>query len=270
MTRWGTVTGCALALLLAPSWAPKAEEKAEKLGRAVDFQMKMDGAAKASQERVSALDDETTSLLSDYRRSVAEAESYTTYARQLELQVRSQDEEMAAIERQLGEVDTTAREVGPLMDRMLSTLDRFVSLDVPFLVAERRDRVERLKQMMGRADVTISEKYRRIIEAYQVELDYGRTVEAYEAELSAGEAGKAARTVQFLRVGRIALLYQTLDGQETGFWDATAKRWTVDPSYGASFKEGIAVAKKTRAPELLVIPVPAATAASTPLKESQS
>jgi hypothetical protein len=108
--------------------------------------------------------------------------------------------------------------------------------------------------MMDRADVTISEKFRRIVEAYQVEMDYGRTIEAYEAKLG---DGADARTVQFLRVGRAALLYQTLDGRETGYWDASAKSWVVDDSYGHSFKEGLAVARKTRAPEMLILPVPA-------------
>jgi len=113
--------------------------------------------------------------------------------------------------------------------------------------------VQGLKDMMGRADVTISEKYRRILEAYQVELDYGRTVEAYEGEL-AGEGDP--RTVQFLRVGRVTLLYQTLDGRETGYWDAERKGWVVASEYGASFQEGIAVARKSRAPEMLMLPVP--------------
>jgi hypothetical protein len=108
--------------------------------------------------------------------------------------------------------------------------------------------------MMNRADVTISEKFRRIIEAYQVEMDYGRTIEAYEGKL--GEAADA-RTVQFLRVGRVGLLYQTLDGKETGYWDARQKTWVVDNNYGHSFVEGIAVARKTRAPEMLILPVPA-------------
>lgn len=249
--RWTIAVSCAVGLFPVLVQA----QSTVGLDRVVEDQMKVDEASRASQERVSELDDETNALLSEYRRALADAESFTTYAGQLELQVRSQNEEMAAIERQLAEVETTSREVGPLMDRMLETLDRFVALDIPFLLDERRDRVERLKEMMGRADVTISEKYRRIIEAYQVEMDYGRTVEAYEAKL---DAGPDARTVQFLRIGRVGLLYQTLDGSETGYWDVSSKRWVVDDSYEGSFKEGIAVARKTRAPELLIVPVPAA------------
>jgi hypothetical protein len=140
------------------------------------------------------------------------------------------------------------------MQRMLETLEQFVALDVPFLPEERARRVAMLQDMMTRADVTISEKYRRILEAYRVEMDYGRTIEAYEGQLGEGDD---ARTVQFLRVGRVTLLYQTLDGAETGYWDVEKKGWVVDPAYQHGFKEGIAVAKKTRAPEMLIVPVPA-------------
>jgi hypothetical protein len=86
-------------------------------------------------------------------------------------------------------------------------------------------------------------------------MDYGRTIEAYEGELPS--EGSDPRTVQFLRVGRVTLLYQTLDGHETGYWDVDQKRWVVDDQYAHSFEEGVAVAKKARAPEMLVVPVPA-------------
>ena len=129
-----------------------------------------------------------------------------------------------------------------------------MQLDVPFLVEERAKRVATLQEMMGRADVTFSEKYRRILEAYQVEMEYGRTIETYEGWLGSGDD---ARTVNFLRVGRVSLLYQTLDGKETGDWDAEKKGWVVDEHYAHGFKEGVAVARKTRAPELLIVPVPA-------------
>ena len=137
---------------------------------------------------------------------------------------------------------------------MLDTLEQFVDLDVPFLLEERKQRVAMLEAMMPRADVTLSEKYRRILEAYQIELDYGRTLEAYEADLGEGEG---ARTVRFLRVGRVALLYQTMDGEETGYWDAESRSWLVDDDYRHAFQEGVTVAKKLRAPEMLRVPLPA-------------
>jgi hypothetical protein len=248
----GPLLACALALF-------PIRVAAQALDRAVKEQMGADEEARASQAKIDQLDDQTQKMLGEYRRALADAESYETYAKQLTAQVSSQNEELADIERQLGEVDTTSREVLPLMLRMLDTLEQFVALDLPFLPEERANRIALMKQMMNRADVTISEKYRRILEAYQVELDYGRTLEAYEGKLGAGDT---ARTVQFLRVGRVALLYQTLDGKETGYWDAEKKTWVGDDSYRHTFKDGIAVAKKQRAPEMLLVPVPAPKEAS--------
>jgi hypothetical protein len=239
------------ALALTPGWAGA---EGEKLGGAVREQLATDKDSRASQQRIDAIDDETLKMLSEYRRALADAESYAIYARQLEAQVEAQNQEMASIEQQLGEIETTSREVLPLMQRMLATLARFVDLDTPFLLEERRKRIATLEATMARADVTLSEKYRRIVEAYQVEMDYGRTLEAYEAKLGDGDD---ARTVQFLRVGRVALLYQTLDARETGYWDADKKNWVIDDDYQHGFKEGIAVARKLRAPEMLVVPIPA-------------
>jgi hypothetical protein len=243
-------------LAIGLSCAPLAAgAQAEKLERALEEQREIDQAARASQGKVGDLDDETQKLLAEYRRALTDAESYTTYAKQLEVQVQSQQEELAEMDRQLAEIETTSREVLPLMQNMLDTLEQFVALDVPFLLEERSKRVGTLKQMMNRADVAISEKYRRIVEAYQVEMDYGRTIEAYEGEL-ASEGGDP-RTVQFLRIGRVTLLYQTLDGRETGYWDAERKAFVMDSDYGHGFEEGVGVAKKARAPEMLIVPVPA-------------
>jgi septal ring factor EnvC (AmiA/AmiB activator) len=189
-----------------------------------------------------------------YARAVAEAESFQRFNLQLEEQVRSQEEEIASIERQLVEIDTTNREVQPLMQQMVDTLARFVELDVPFLFEERTARVRNLQNIMGRADVSTSEKYRLILDAYQTELDYGQTIQAYEGRLG---TGADARTVEFARLGRVSLMYRTLDGAETGYWDANQKTWVVDPSYHDAVEEALRVAKEDGAPELLTVPVPA-------------
>jgi hypothetical protein len=140
------------------------------------------------------------------------------------------------------------------MERMVATLEQFVQADIPIFLEERINRVQQLQAMMDRADVAISEKYRRILEAYQIELEYGRTLAAYEGTLG---TGANARTVQFVQLGRISLMYQTLDGAETGYWDAQAKNWVVDDEYAEDVAEALSVARDEGAPELLYVPIPA-------------
>jgi hypothetical protein len=185
---------------------------------------------------------------------MADADSLERYNKQLDSQVKSQETEMASIERQLTDIETTNREVQPLMQQMVDTLDQFVKLDVPFLLDERTARVQNLKDMMGRADVTISEKYRRILEAYQIELEYGRTLDAYSGRLG---TGADARTVEFVRLGRVSLMYRTLDGAEVGYWDADQKKWVPDASYRDDIQQALRVARGQGAKELLTVPVPA-------------
>jgi hypothetical protein len=204
-----------------------------------------------SQKRVDKLADEKQGMADDYRNTLRESDSLKLYIEQLRSQLKSQQDEMDSIRGEQRSIAQTNVEILPLMQDMLGTLGQFVELDVPFLLDERRDRVRKLNDMMPRADVTVSEKFRRIVEAYQVEIDYGRTIESYTGNLN-------GKDVNFLRVGRVALLYQTPDGKETGYWDRDKKGWTVDDSYGDGVREGIKVAKKQTSPDLLTVPVQAA------------
>ena len=243
-----------LLALAATFFGSNAAASPEQLRAIVGEEVRAQGDAAAAQQRIDRLDDETQKMVTEYRQLVAETESMRTYNEQLGAQVPEQAKEIESLERQLQEIETTQREVLPMIQQMLATLERFVSLDVPFLAEERRRRIANLKDMMERADVTVSEKYRRVVEAYQIEMEYGRTLEAYEARL---EDKPDARTVEFLRVGRVALLYQTLDRKETGYWDTRKRQWVVDNGYGRAFAKDIEVARKLRAPDLLVVPVSA-------------
>lgn len=241
----------ALAATAFAAQAPAAPQP-EKVSAVVAEQAKTEQAAAASQKRINQLDDETTKLVGLYRQVTAETDSIRAYNQQLVQQVKSQLDEMDSMQKQLAEIERTSREVLPMMQRMVDTFEQFVKLDLPFLPDERANRVAVLRDMMTRADVTISEKYRRITEAYSVEMEYGRTIEAYEGKLGQGDQ---AKTVEFLRVGRIALLYQTLDGKETGYWDVDKKNWVVDNDYGDAVQAGLRVAKKQGAPDLMIVPV---------------
>lgn len=247
--------GVWLTLLVPVAWlaAPSAPAQPPMLVAVVEEQSAADQDAKNVQKRIDQVDDETAKLLSEYRQYMSETESFNAYSGQLSTQINSQVDEIARTNQELSEIETTSREVLPMMQNMLDTLVRFVDLDVPFLVAERSKRVKGLQEMMTRADVSVSEKYRRIVEAYVVEMEYGRTIEAYEDKLGGGDD----RTVQLLRIGRVSLLYQTMDMKETGYWDADQKAWVVDNDYSHAFKEGVHVAKKMGAPDILIAPIQA-------------
>jgi hypothetical protein len=234
------------AFLAAPAGA--------QLSEALQAQAQVDQAAAAAQNELNGIREDTQDAAGRYAQAMADADSLERFNEQIAEQVRSQEEEIASIERQLTEIDTTNREVQPLMEQMVATLEQFVKLDVPFLLEERTARVQSLKDMMARADVTISEKYRRILEAYQIELEYGRTLSAYEGRLG---TGADARTVEFVQLGRVSLMYRTLDGSETGYWDAIQKDWVIDGSYKDAVEEALRVARKDGAPDLLTVPVPA-------------
>jgi hypothetical protein len=131
---------------------------------------------------------------------------------------------------------------------------------MPFVLGERKERIDRLRDNMDRADVTISEKYRQIMDAYQIEANFGRDVEAYTGPLQLGDGPE--RQVDFLRVGRMLLAYQTADGSETGFWNKISREWeTLDDEYRRSINDGLRIARKQAAPQMLKLPIPAAEGA---------
>ena len=244
--RWGVAL--AAVLLLASATAP-----AQTLAQAVEARTSGNAEDLQSQRRIDALSEETDKMLAEYRTRLKQIDALRIYNSQMEQLIASQDEEMASLRRQIDDVEVVGRGVTPLMLKMIDALDAFVSLDVPFLAEERARRVAHLRDLMKRADVTNAEKYRRILEAYQIENDYGRTIEAYRGTLADG------RTVDFLRVGRISLIYQTLDADEAAVWDQAARQWVaLDSSYRTAIKQGLRIARKQAAPDMIRLPLPAA------------
>lgn len=222
------------------------------VNRAIDVQVQAERSAQSTQRQVNQLDDETQQIVADYRATLLEIDSLKSYVAQLERQVAAQNDEIASIEEQLTQIESTNRGVLPLMEDMVSTLEQFVKLDVPFLPSERSDRVDELQTMMARADVSTAEKYRRILEAYQIEMEFGRNIEAYQ-----GELGDTGREVDFLRVGRLALMYQTPNGEEFGYWNNEQRQWVVDESLEDFVTDGLRIARKQAPPNLMLMPIQA-------------
>ena len=186
-----------------------------------------------------------------YARALAEAEITARYNMQIEQQLRSQEEEIAALEQASAGLDATAVDVQAMLQRMYDELVQFVEADVPFFKEERDTRMQRLAELMQNVEASASEKFRRLIEAYQIEMEYGRTMSAYRQTLDDG------REAEMVRLGRVSLMYRVVEGGETGYWDNEQKRFVPDPDSSAAINEALSIAKEERAPDLIIVPVPA-------------
>lgn len=225
---------------------------AQVLDRSIQLEERIARDAAQAQSQINQIAGQTDSMVSEYRLVLGEIESIRIYNDLLQRTVDSQVREITNINDQLERLEETNRNVVPLMIEMAETLPRLVEADVPFRVEERMNRAQTLIDALDRSDVTTSEKFRRILEAYQSEIELGRTTEGYRGQLPTGQR------VDFLRIGRTLLFYQSLDGSETGWWNPNTREFErLSDRYRLPVSDGLAIAQNQVAPDLVRLPVPA-------------
>ncbi len=210
--------------------------------------------AQQSQERINSTVEGTRSLEDQYRAINKEIDGLKVYNRLMAAQTSGQEAVLEDISLSMDQIDVINRQIFPLMERMIDGLEQSVNLDVPFLMEERTNRVNDLKDIMERSDVSVAEKFRKVMEAYQIENEYGTSSETYTQTLT---LEGVTRSYNILRVGRIGLYFQSDDSKITGRWDNSQRQWVMDDSARSEIRKGIRIAKQLIAPELIVIPVAA-------------
>ena len=231
---------------------------AQTLSQILGTQTERTLIAQESQVRVDKVVTQTRSMEDQYRATLKEIDGLLIYNKLLELQIENQERVKVDLEQSIANVAIVNRQIVPVMTRMIDSLDQFIVLDVPFLNKERTDRVNGLKELMSRQDVTVAEKFRKVTEAYQIENDYGRTIETYKDTL---EVDGAFLELDFLRIGRIALMYQSVDGKRSGVWNQDTQSWDDASDQRNQIKLGLSIAKKQVAPDLVILPVDSPEAA---------
>lgn len=213
-------------------------------------------AAKQSQTKIDRLAEEARDLLTDYKTVMKQVDGLKVYNARLQRQITNQERRIADIDQSIDEVTIIQRQMMPLVIRMIDGLEQFVELDVPFNLGERRARIEFLRDNVDRSDITVAEKFRQVLEAYNIELQYGRGMETYSDTI---DLNGVTRDVDFLRIGRVSLVYQTTDGEDSGVWNPETKSWDSLPSgdYATAIRKGVRIAKKQATIELLNMPVAA-------------
>ena len=248
-----TIVCVSLMLISIPMILP-----AQILSQILETQTERTLKAQESQVRVDKVVTQTRTMEDQFRANLKEIDGLRIYNKLLELQVENQERVKVDLEQSIANVAIVNRQIVPVMTRMIDSLEQFIALDVPFLNQERTDRVEALKELMSRQDVTVAEKFRKVTEAYQIENDYGRTIETYKDTL---DLDGAILELDFLRIGRIALMYQSVDGKISGVWNQDTQSWDDASSQRNQIKLGLSIAKKQVPPDLVILPVDSPEAA---------
>lgn len=241
----------ALALLVGAGFVGAAS--AATLADIYQVAERINQQAKTSQARIDALEEETHKLLNEYKTVLKEIEGLRVYNRQVSKQIQAQEAEMTQLGESIDGATVIERQITPLMLRMIDALEQFVSLDLPFLLNERNERIERLREIMDRADVAVSEQFSQVLRAFQIENEYGRTMETYGDTIN---IEGVERKADVLKVGRIALVFQTPDGTETGMWNKNTQSWEVlGDEYTTPVRNGIRMARKQLSVDMLTLPI---------------
>ncbi len=248
-----------LCATLSTQTIGKEEVLIEKLEKGITTTNAINKAGELSQRKIDSVERQTQQLIDDYRQSNENLKQLQTNNQHLQQVLNQQKERLETLSKQLDSVAITEKAIVPMMIDMVDALESFIKQDTPFLREERLGRIEQLQQMMISHEVDLPEKYRRILDTYEIEREFGYTIETYPEELALVEQRKR---VNILRIGRVGLYYQTPDGLQQGYWDSAQASWQPLPGeYGSAIKQGLSLAREESAPTLLRLPFVPTTSA---------
>jgi uncharacterized phage infection (PIP) family protein YhgE len=218
-------------------------------------------SAKQSQTRVDRITDQTDTLLQEFKQVNKQIESLRVYNSQLDRQIASQEQMMAELKESIANATVIERGISPLMVNMLAALEDFVALDMPFKREMRLETVADLTSNLDSAKFSAAEKFRQILELYDIESEYSLSLESYPDMVDINGDGTEVEVVM-LRIGRVALMYQTKDKSQSGAWDKSTGSWqTLSADYRRPIDQGIRIAKKLSPQDVMQMPITAPEAA---------
>lgn len=212
-----------------------------------------------SQAKIDGVVEQTQILLEEYRTALDDIENQKIYNNHMSRLVADQQEEVASLQDQIDGIEETRKGVIPLMYKMIDVLEEFTALDVPINMEERKARVAKLREVMEQSNVTVSEQFRLVIDAYMVENEYGTKINSYTGELDY-EGQKI--TVDFFHLGRIAFVAESLDQKNAWAWDNSQRKWVkLGDEFVRPVTTAIRMARKQAPFDLVKLPIQAAGSA---------
>ncbi|MGB4246120.1 MAG: DUF3450 domain-containing protein [Pseudohongiellaceae bacterium] len=242
------------ASLIVAGATQAAEVDTSIIDRALNIIDQQNQAAVQSQETITRLSNSASTAFEEFKLENDNLEAMLVLNAGLRMQIATQEQQIATIQQSITDVAVVTQEMPLLMTKMLASAEQFVELDLPFQLEERRARLAFAREAMNSPDVSTAEKFRQILVVYQTENNYGRTHETYPTTLT---IDGTERDVDILRVGRIALVYQTKDRTLTGMWDQQNRQWVpLDPGqYRTAIQRAISVSSGLVSPAIMDLPI---------------
>jgi hypothetical protein len=178
------------------------------------------------------------------------------------------DEQVNELQRRLEESTRLNAVITDTLRTVLVRLEEAIAADLPFLREEREHRLESLRRQMAQPEIAPAENLRRLLEALLIEAKYGETIEVTKEQVPLdGEP----TLVDILRIGRIAMFWQTPDGVRTGTYDPATESYVDLPAkHRRNVKHAMEMAQNMRVIELLSLPLGTINAGATSTSGGQS
>ena len=255
-SKYMSMTALALLMTSVMNLAQSAELLVDGsiIDRALEAVAAKNTASLASQEEINRLANSASSAFEEFKRENDTLEALLILNAEWRQRIARQETNIAELDESIATVEIVTREIPALTQKMLDSAEQFIELDYPFHLDERRARVAFARDAITNPAVSIAERFRQVLVLYQTENAYGRTVETYPDSI---ELADTARDVNIVRIGRVALMYQSTDRQFTGTWDKNARTWVELPAgeYRTAAQTATRVAAQLDAPKVIDIPV---------------
>ena len=207
-----------------------------------------------SQIKIDSMDDDTSLIVNEYKTVSKQIEGLRVYNAQMRMQIERQEERLKEIDKTMKEAQVMQRQIPPFTRRMLAGIEKSIELDMPFHLAERKERIAFAKAAIDNPTVSSAEGLRQVLETFNVEMEYGRKLDNYKDTIN---IEGQPREVNVLRVGRLSLVYQSSDESLTGAWDNKKQEWVaLDNSYRNPTKKGLRIANRLATVDMLELPIP--------------
>jgi len=241
-----------LPAAVPPVWGAESGGRPfnQQVTRPVQESVTIRQATQKSEERWR---DDQQKLVALYEQLQAEQEQLITTRDELKESISGTRQRIAEKEKQLAAIEQIRTRIEPFLHESLKALRQQIDEDLPFLPEERGQRLARLAELLEDPEVAISEKYRKVLEAWMVEAEYGNTIEVYQQTIA---VENNEMLVNVFRLGRISLFYQTLDSNGCGFFDVAGGTWRPLPDdYNRTLATAIDIGTKRKPAELLSLPL---------------